>query len=130
MALNVRSPGSALEPFLYAMALDEGSIHLESLLVDAPQSFVGYAPGNFQASFSGAVSVSEALQRSLNLPAIDIFSRVGVERFADTLRATSVRLRMDQGIMPNLSMILGGAGTTLEELVVGLPTAASPSGQD
>ncbi len=117
MTRGVRSPGSTLKPFLYAMALDEGLIHSESLLVDAPQSFGGYAPGNFQASFSGPVSVSEALQRSLNVPAVDLLDRVGPARFASTLRTGGLRLRMNDGATPNLSMILGGAGTTLEELV-------------
>lgn len=117
MARGVRSPGSTLKPFLYAMALDEGLVHSESLLVDAPQSFGGYAPGNFQASFSGAVSVSEALQRSLNVPAVDVLDRVGSLRFAATMRSAGVRLRTEANAEPNLSLILGGAGTTLEELV-------------
>jgi penicillin-binding protein 1C len=86
MVRGVRSPGSTLKPFLYAMALDEGLIHSESLLVDAPQNFGGYAPGNFQASFSGPVSVSEALQRSLNVPAVDLLERLGPARFAAHLR--------------------------------------------
>ena len=117
MTRGVRSPGSTLKPFLYAMALDEGLIHSESLLVDAPQSFGGYAPGNFQAAFSGAVSVSEALQRSLNVPAVDVLDRLGSARFASALRNGGLKLRMDNGATPNLSLILGGAGTTLEELV-------------
>jgi len=112
-----RSPGSTLKPFLYALALDEGLVHSESLMVDAPQSFGGYAPGNFQASFSGAVSVSEALRRSLNVPAVDLLDRLGPERFASTLRAGGVRLRMEPGATANLSLILGGGSTTLEELV-------------
>jgi penicillin-binding protein 1C len=117
MVRGVRSPGSTLKPFLYGMALDQGLIHSESLLVDAPQSFGGYQPGNFQASFTGAVSVSQALQRSLNVPAVDVLDRVGPAYFASTLRAAGVRLRMPQGASPNLSLILGGGGTTLEELV-------------
>ncbi len=117
MTRAVRSPGSALKPFLYGLALDDGLIHSESLMVDAPQSFGGYAPGNFQAAFSGAVSVSEALQRSLNVPAVDLLERYGSARFASSLRAGGLKLRMDQGAAPNLSLILGGGGTTLEELV-------------
>ena len=117
MVRGVRSPGSTLKPFLYGMALDQGLIHSESLLVDAPQSFSGYQPGNFQASFSGAVSVSQALQRSLNVPAVDVLDRIGPAYFASTLRGAGVRLRMPQGATPNLSLILGGGGTTLEELV-------------
>ncbi|MEC5396504.1 penicillin-binding protein 1C [Uliginosibacterium sp. H1] len=117
MVRGVRSPGSTLKPFLYAMALDEGLIHSESLMSDVPQSFSGYEPGNFQADFSGAVSVSESLQRSLNVPAVDLLDRVGPSRFAAQLRAGGLRLRMPRGESPNLSLILGGGGTTLEELV-------------
>ena len=117
MARGVRSPGSTLKPFLYALALDEGLIHSESLVVDAPQSFGGYAPGNFQASFSGPVSVAEALQKSLNVPAVDLLDRLTPQRFAAVLRAGGLRLRMAPGAEPNLSLILGGAGTTLEELI-------------
>ncbi|WP_253946073.1 penicillin-binding protein 1C [Niveibacterium sp. COAC-50] len=117
MVRGVRSPGSTLKPFLYAIALDEGLIHSESLLSDAPQAFSGYEPGNFQAAFSGPVSVAEALTRSLNVPAVDLLDRVGPQRFAARLRAGGLRLRMAKGATPNLSLILGGAGTTLEELV-------------
>jgi len=106
-----------LKPFLYAQALDAGLVHSESLLLDAPLSFGGYAPGNFQAAFSGPVSVAQALQRSLNVPAVDLLDRVGPARFASMLMAGGVRLRMPDGAVPNLSLILGGAGTTLEELV-------------
>ncbi|MGO4377184.1 penicillin-binding protein 1C [Pseudoduganella sp. RAF19] len=117
MVRGIRSPGSTLKPFLYAMALDEGLIHSESLLADTPQSFGGYDPGNFQASFSGPVSVSEALQRSLNVPAVDLLDRIGPARFAARLSAGGLRLRLPRDAAPNLSIILGGAGTSLEELV-------------
>ncbi|MEC5384587.1 penicillin-binding protein 1C [Uliginosibacterium sp. H3] len=117
MVRGVRSPGSTLKPFLYAMALDEGLIHSESLMADTPQSFGGYDPGNFQANFSGPVSVSDALQRSLNVPAVDLLDRLGPTRFAARLSQGGIRLRLPSGGTPNLSIILGGAGTTLEELV-------------
>ncbi len=117
MVRAVRSPGSTLKPFLYAQALDQGLIHSESLLIDAPLSFGGYAPGNFQAAFSGPVSVAQALQRSLNVPAVDLLDRVGPASFASVMLAGGVRLRLPAGASPNLSLILGGAGATLEELV-------------
>jgi penicillin-binding protein 1C len=117
MVRGIRSPGSTLKPFLYAMALDEGLVHSESLLADTPQSFGGYDPGNFQASFSGPVSVAEALQRSLNVPAVDLLERLGPQRFAARLSGGGLRLKLPADAQPNLSLILGGAGTSLEELV-------------
>jgi len=112
-----RSPGSTLKPFLYAMALDEGLIHSESLLSDTPQSFDGYQPGNFQEKFSGPVSVSEALVRSLNVPAVEVFEHYGPERFVAHLRQGGLKLDLPRGAAANLSIILGGAAVTLENMV-------------
>ncbi len=117
MVRGIRSPGSTLKPFLYGMALDEGLIHSESLMADTPQSFSGYDPGNFQANFSGPVSVSEALQRSLNVPAVDLLDRIGPARFSAKLSGAGLRLHLPKEATPNLSIILGGAGTNLESLV-------------
>jgi penicillin-binding protein 1C len=117
--------GSTLKPFLYAMALDDGLIHSESLLIDAPQAFGGYQPGNFQADFSGPVSAAEALQRSLNVPAVDLLDQVTPLRFAGQLAAGGLKLRIATGEQANLSLILGGAGVTLEELVGGYRALAA-----
>lgn len=112
-----RSPGSTLKPFLYGLALDEGLIHSESLLGDVPQSFSGYQPGNFQQSFHGAVSVSEALTKSLNVPAVEVLERLEPKRFVALLRRGGLKLDFPRGAEPNLAVILGGAGTSLEQLV-------------
>ena len=117
MVRSPRSPGSALKPFLYAFALEDGLIHSESLLADAPQSFGGYQPGNFQQSFHGPVSVSEALGRSLNVPAVEVLERLGSSRFVVRLRSGGLKLEFPRDAQPNLSVILGGAGVTLEDLV-------------
>lgn len=111
-----RSPGSALKPFVYGFALDEGLIHSESLLADAPKSFDGYQPGNFQQSFHGPVSVSEALVRSLNVPAVDVLDRLGAVRFVSLLRRGGLPLQFARDATPNLSVVLGGAGVSLEDL--------------
>ncbi|MGE5385484.1 MAG: penicillin-binding protein 1C, partial [Betaproteobacteria bacterium] len=112
-----RSPGSTLKPFLYGLALDEGLIHSESLLADVPQSFSGYQPGNFQQSFHGPVSVSEALTKSLNVPAVEVLDRLEPVRFVSLLRRGGLKLDLPAGATPNLSVILGGVGTSLEQLV-------------
>ena len=119
MARALRSPGSTLKPFLYGLALDEGMIHSDSLLMDVPTSINGYTPLNFSRHFSGPVSASESLVRSLNVPAVSLLDRVGPARFDAFLRQAGIHLRYPQGGEPNLAMILGGAGTTLEELVEG-----------
>jgi len=112
-----RSPGSTLKPFLYGLALDDGLITSQSLLVDSPQDFGGYKPGNFDEAFSGPVSVAEALQRSLNVPAVDVLDRVGPARFMARLANGGVDLGLPDGAKPNLAIILGGAATRLENLV-------------
>ncbi|MGN6282864.1 penicillin-binding protein 1C [Frateuria sp.] len=120
-----RSPGSTLKPFLYGLALDDGLVTSESLLVDVPQDFGGYHPGNFDEAFSGPVSVSEALQRSLNVPAVDMLDRVGPNRFVARLASGGVDLQLPDGARPNLSIILGGTATKLEDLVGGYSALAN-----
>ncbi|WP_414674768.1 penicillin-binding protein 1C [Lysobacter sp.] len=112
-----RSPGSTLKPFLYGLAIDDGLIHSESLLIDAPQAFGDYRPGNFDAAFNGPVGAAEALRLSLNVPAVDLLDRVGPSRFSARLAHAGIRLQWPQGASPNLSMILGGTGARLEDLV-------------
>ncbi|HJT98259.1 MAG TPA: penicillin-binding protein 1C, partial [Rhodanobacteraceae bacterium] len=112
-----RSPGSTLKPFLYGLALDDGLIDSESLLVDAPQSFGTYRPGNFDMAYNGPVGAAEALRLSLNVPAVDLLDRVGPQRFAARLANAGLELRLPRGVAPNLSVILGGAGVRMEDLV-------------
>jgi penicillin-binding protein 1C len=112
-----RSPGSTLKPFLYGLALDDGLIHSESLLIDAPQAFGDYRPGNFDMAFNGPVGAAEALRLSLNVPAVDLLDRVGPSRFSARLANAGIDLKWPAGGMPNLAMILGGTGARLEDLV-------------
>ncbi len=112
-----RSPGSTLKPTLYALALDAGLIHSESLLLDAPQEFAGYRPANFSESFNGPVSAASALRLSLNIPAVDLLDRIGPGKFYSALEHAGLKLQLPEGAEPNLSLILGGAGVRLEDLV-------------
>lgn len=117
MVRATRSPGSTLKPFLYGLAIDDGLIHSESLLVDAPQSFGDYRPANFDPKFNGPVAASDALRLSLNVPAVDLLDRLGPARFAARLEHAGLELKLPEGARPNLSIILGGTGVSLEQLV-------------
>jgi penicillin-binding protein 1C len=112
-----RSPGSTLKPFVYGLAIDAGSVHSASLLVDAPQDFEGYRPDNFDQRFRGPVSLTDALQQSLNVPAVAVLQQLGAARFAARLEHAGLRLRLPSGDRPNLSMVLGGTEVRLQDLV-------------
>ncbi len=115
MIQALRSPGSTLKPFIYGLAMDHGLIHSHSMLLDVPRYKKNYDPGNFTRGFSGPVTVTRALQDSLNLPAVQVLEAFGPGRFHDKLRNAGARFQFKG--KPNLSMALGGVGTTLESLV-------------
>src|SRR5437588_5799013 len=117
MARVVRSPGSALKPFIYAMAFDRLIIHPETVLEDRPRHFGDYAPTDFDGRFQGAVSAAEALQYSLNVPAVAVLDRLGPSRFTAALGAAGVQLRLPAPTAdPGLAIALGGAGISLWDL--------------
>ena len=117
MTQAIRSPGSTLKPFIYGLGLDKGLIHSESLLFDVPQSFEGYKPKNFSEHFNGAVSVSQALGRSLNMPAVQVLNEVSPTYFYSKLTNAGLQLSLPQTAKPNLSLALGGGGANLQQLV-------------
>ncbi len=122
-----RSPGSALKPFIYALALDRGLVLPEHLVIDVPTSYGPYAPSNYDGDFAGLVRAEDALSESLNVPFVRLLGQVGVERFAATLRrlgATS--LRDDPGYY-GLSAAIGAMEVTPLELA-GFYTALAQDG--
>ena len=112
----VRSPGSALKPFLYEMAFAVGLARPETALSDLPRHFGGYAPEDFDRGHAGRVSAAEALRRSLNLPAVALLDQIGPLRFAEWLRVHGAKPRLPPGSDPSLPLALGGAGLTLREV--------------
>ncbi len=116
MVQAVRSPGSALKPFLYGLALDKSLIHSQSLLADVPFVSQHYQPENFNRHFSGPVSASRALQLSLNLPFVQLIEAYGAGSFMNRLLSSGIDLSVPGG-KGNPAMILGGAGIQLEHLV-------------
>ena len=111
-----RSPGSTLKPFVYGMALDNGTIHPMSLLKDAPTRFAAYTPENFDRGFLGPIVARDALIFSRNVPAINLLSQIGHDKFHDFLTRTGVsELRTADHY--GLAMVLGGNELTMKELV-------------
>jgi len=118
MARAIRSPGSALKPFIYAMAFDRLIIHPETVLEDRPRHFGDYAPVDFDGRFQGEVTARQALQYSLNVPAVAVLERLGPGRFIAALAAAGVRLHLPEpAAEPGLAVALGGAGIDLADLV-------------
>jgi penicillin-binding protein 1C len=119
MTRAIRSPGSALKPFLYAIAFDENIAAPETLVRDAPRSFGGYLPENFDRRFHGEVTLEDALKHSLNLPAVATLDRIGAGRFQAALMRAGADIRMPRraDAEPGLALALGGVGITLEDLV-------------
>ncbi|WP_306253337.1 penicillin-binding protein 1C [Parvularcula sp. IMCC14364] len=113
-----RSPGSTLKPFIYGLAFEDGFAAGETLIDDAPYSFDGYRPENFTRMFHGDVTLAEALQHSLNVPAVLALDRIGPQRFAASLEAAGVDARLPGGgdQRRSLAIALGGIGLSMRDL--------------
>jgi penicillin-binding protein 1C len=116
----VRSPGSTLKPFLYARAFDQGYLTPSMRLLDIPTDFGGYIPENFDLSYSGEVTARQALLRSLNIPAVRLLAKQGLTDMLSWLSMLGFRSIEAKRESLGLSVILGGCGATLEELVRGM----------
>ncbi len=112
-----RSPGSALKPFIYGLAFEQGLVAQETIVEDRPADFFGYRPKNFDMQYQGDVSIRQALQLSLNVPAVRLLDAVGPSRLMVRLRRAGVKLKLPPNEAPGLAIALGGAGITLKDLV-------------
>jgi penicillin-binding protein 1C len=129
MARAVRSPGSAMKPFIYAMAFDRLIIHPQTVLDDRPRHFGDYSPTDFDGRFQGEVSAAQALQYSLNVPAVAVLDRLGPRRFTGALAAAGISLHLPTPeTEPGLAVALGGVGISLQDLAT-LYVALSHGGE-
>jgi penicillin-binding protein 1C len=114
----IRSPGSTLKTAIYAMAFDQGLAHPATYVDDVPTRFGSYAPANFMERHYGRVSLAEALQLSLNVPAVALLEKLGPVAFTEGLRRQGMRLAFGgEESLPGLALALGGVGTRLEDLL-------------
>lgn len=125
MTRAVRSPGSTLKPMIYALAFANGIAHPESLIDDRQVAFSGYAPANFDRDYQGTVTVRDALQLSLNVPAVQLLDAIGPARLLLAMRKTGMQPVLPRNTPPNLAIGLGGIGVTLHDLVTMYAALAS-----
>ena len=111
-----RSPGSALKPFVYALALEQGLIHPLSILADAPRSFGEYNPENFDREFLGPIRACDALARSRNVPAVELTSHLSHPTLYQFLKNAGVPLPKPESFY-GLALPLGGAEVSMQDLV-------------
>ena len=116
MTRALRSPGSTLKPLVYGLAFDEGLVHPDTVIRDAPVSFAGYAPQNFDGLYRGDLRVREALQMSLNTPVVTLTEALGPSRLMAALRASGMAPELPGG-KAGLAVSLGGIGVSLRDLV-------------
>ena len=125
----IRSPGSTLKPVVYGMGFEDRLIHPLTLVNDAPTRFGSYQPSNFLNAYHGEVTIREALQKSLNIPAVAVLDRIGPARVAARLKQAGIALRWAKPQAdPGLPLVLGGVGTTLSDLTA-LYTALAGDGK-
>ncbi|MBA8901637.1 penicillin-binding protein 1C [Phyllobacterium sp. P30BS-XVII] len=117
MTRVMRSPGSTLKPFIYGLAFEDGLVSQETIIEDRPSDFFGYRPRNFDMSYQGDVSIRQALQLSLNVPAVRLLDAVGPTRLMVRFRRAEVRPVLPANEEPGLAIGLGGVGITLKDLV-------------
>lgn len=115
--VSIRSPGSTLKPLLYAQAFDKGILTPKMKLLDIPMDFSGYEPENYDKKYNGEVSAEFALINSLNVPAVHLLQKTNIEAFIHLLSKAGFDKIYSEKDKLGLSLILGGCGTKLEEIV-------------
>lgn len=123
----LRSPGSSLKPFLYAMSFDEGIATPKTILYDVPCNYNGYQPHDYDLTFRGKVTVEDALLNSLNVPAVKMLSKMDVNSYIELLENGGCHSLVNQEKKLGLSLVLGGCGLKLWELT-GLYVALANNG--
>ncbi|MEL6225471.1 MAG: penicillin-binding protein 1C [Pseudomonadota bacterium] len=117
MSRAIRSPGSTLKPLIYALGMDRGVIHSDTLINDLPTRFGAYAPRNFSDEYRGTVTIREALAASLNIPAVKVLDAIGPGHLVGRMTRSGLATKLPDGVAPNLAVGLGGIGIDLHNLV-------------
>src|SRR5690554_170860 len=114
--LAKRSPGSTLKPLLFALALEQGLIHPLTILKDSPQNFGAYSPENFDGAFAGPISATKALNRSRNIPAVSLATKLSTKNDLYSLLKKSEVKPLASRQHYGLALVLGAGETSMHEL--------------
>ncbi len=117
VCLAPRAPGSALKPFIYALAIEQQQLYPTERFLDENLDFGVYNPNNFDGNFKGLISAGEALRWSLNIPAVQVLDRVGVESAVTFLRQLGFGNIRQPSEHYGLGLVLGNCEVSLESLV-------------
>ena len=126
----LRQPGSTLKPFVYELGLEKGVISPHSILPDVPTHYAIpgaklYSPTDYTNSFLGPVRVRIALANSLNVPAVKVLEKVGVETFLNRLHEVGFSHLNQSAEYYGLGLTLGSGEVNLWELARAYLTIAN-----
>lgn len=111
-----RSPGSTLKPFTYGLAMQQGLLYPTEKLLDDTLDFGAYSPTNFDGIYNGLISAADALQMSLNVPAVATLERVGIGPMYSFLQDAGFTSLNEIPEHYGLGLTLGNCGVRLDEL--------------
>jgi len=115
MAITPRQPGSSFKPIYYSKALADGVITPATIEADVPTDFGGYTPQNASLSFSGDITIRNALARSLNIPSVKVMQKLGIQKSIDAAKQLGITT-IDDSKNYGLSLALGSAEAPLVEM--------------
>ena len=110
-----RSPGSALKPFIYALAIENGIIHPGTILKDLNFSKAAYNPENYERDFVGPISATDALVRSRNIPAVRLLNALGPDNYIEFLKQAEIA-QLRSAEYYGLALALGGVEVRPDEM--------------
>ncbi len=124
MAVSPRQPGSAFKPIVYATAFEDRLITPATILWDEKVEFKDpncptctYQPVNYDGKFRGRVLARRALANSLNIPAVEVMQKVGVERTLAKARELEIDTLNHPASEYGLSLVLGAGEVPLTQMV-------------
>ncbi|MCE5285852.1 MAG: PBP1A family penicillin-binding protein [Pelosinus sp.] len=123
---EIRQPGSAFKPFLYACALTQG-LAANSMILDEPINMNGYIPQNYDKKYHGLVTLKKALRLSINIPAVKLAQQTDIKNVINLAKKLGISTLVPED--DNLATALGGLtqGVNLFELTTAY-TAFANSG--